>query len=59
MPRYVREERIAERPSQGPNHVRVDNEMRGCLKEFFDQKLLTDVATVYWSRIETKPSSKA
>ena len=26
--RYVREGRIAERPRRGPNHVRVDNEMR-------------------------------
>ena len=26
--RHVREGRIAERPREGPNHVRVDNEMR-------------------------------
>ena len=30
--RYLREERIAERPRGGANHVRVDDEMRNCKK---------------------------
>ena len=41
--RYVREGIIAERPRGGPNHVRVDNEMRGF--EHFERKLLTDSHT--------------
>ena len=31
--RYLRKERIAERPRGGANHVRVDDEMRNCLNE--------------------------
>ena len=37
--RYVREGKIAERP-QGPNHVRVDNEMRDCLNEILSENCL-------------------
>ena len=40
MPRYVREERIAERPREGPKHVRVDNEMTGCLNEISNENCL-------------------
>ena len=38
--RYVREGRIAERPRGGPNHVRVDNEMRDCLNEILNENCL-------------------
>ena len=38
--RYVREGRIAERPRGGPNHVRVDNEMRDCLDEILNEYCL-------------------
>jgi len=38
--RYVRERRIAERPHGGPNHVRVDNEMRDCLNEILNKNCL-------------------
>ncbi|XP_068701076.1 uncharacterized protein [Montipora foliosa] len=38
--RYVREGRIAERPRGGPNHVRVDNEMRDCLNDILNENCL-------------------
>ena len=38
--RYVREGRIVERPRGGPNHVRVDNEMRDCLNEILNENCL-------------------
>ena len=38
--RYVREGRIAERPRRGPNHVRVDNEMRDCLNDILNENCL-------------------
>ena len=38
--RYVREGRIAERPHGGPNHVRVDNEMRDCLNDILNENCL-------------------
>ena len=38
--RYVREGRIEERPRGGPNHVRVDNEMRDCLNEILNETCL-------------------
>ena len=38
--RYVREGRIAKRPRGGPNHVRVDNEMRDCLNEILNENCL-------------------
>ena len=38
--RYVREGRIAETPRGGRNHVRVDNEMRVCLNEIFNENCL-------------------
>ena len=38
--RYVTEGRIAERPRGGPNHVRVDNEMRDCLNENLNEHCL-------------------
>ena len=37
---YVREGRIAERPRGGPNHVRVENEMRDCLNEILNENCL-------------------
>ena len=38
--RYVREGKIAERPRGGPNHVRVDNEMRDCLNDILNENCL-------------------
>lgn len=38
--RYVREGRIAERPSGGPSHVRVDSEMRDNLNEILNENFL-------------------
>ena len=42
--RYVREGRIAERPRGGPNHVRVDNEMRECLNDILNENCLPTLA---------------
>ena len=44
--RYVREGRIAERPPGGPNHVRVDNEMRDCLNDILNENCLLTLAQI-------------
>ena len=44
--RYVREGRIAERPRGGPNHVRVDNEMRDCLNDILNENRLLTLAQI-------------
>ena len=43
MARYVREERIAERPRGGQNNVRVDEEIKECLSDLV--KLHSDTVT--------------
>ena len=56
--RYVREGRIAERPRGGPNHVRVDNEMRDCLNEILNENCLltlTQVNQELRQRLPRKP----
>ena len=44
--RYVREGRIAERPREGPNHVRVDNEMRDCLNDILNENCLLTLTQI-------------
>ena len=44
--KYVREGKIAERPHGGPNHVRVDNEMRDCLNEILNKNCLLTLMQV-------------
>ena len=44
--RCVREGRIAERPRGGPNHIRVDNEMRDCLNYIFNENCLLTLAQI-------------
>ena len=56
--RYIREGRIAERPRGGPNHVRVDNEMRDCLNDILNENCLLTLTQLNQLRIETTPSSK-
>ena len=38
--------RIAERPRGGPNHIRVDNEMRDCLNYIFNENYLLTLAQI-------------
>ena len=56
--RYVREGRIAERPPGGPNHVRVDNEMRDCLNDILNENCLLTCIGTDRPRIKTAPSGK-
>ena len=44
--RYVPERRIAERLRGGPNHVRVDNEMRDCLNDILNENCLLTLAQI-------------
>ena len=44
--RYVRKGRIAERPRGGPNHVRVNNEMRDCLNDILNENCLLTLAQI-------------
>ena len=56
--RYVREDRIAERPRGGPNHVSVDNEMRDCLIKILNENCLltlTQLNQELRQRLSRKP----
>ena len=58
--RYVREGRIAERLRGGPNHVRVDHEMRDCLNEILNENCLltlTQLNQELRQRLLRKPRS--
>ena len=48
--RYLREVRIAERPREGANHVRVDYEMRNCLHDIINDNCLLTLAPAIHDR---------
>ena len=48
--RYVRKRRNAKRPRGGPNHVRVDNEMRDCLNDILNKNCLLTLAQINQDR---------
>ena len=44
--RYIREGRKAERPQGGPNHQRVDNQIRDCLNDILNENRQLTLAQI-------------
>ena len=49
--RHVRKRRIAERSRGGPNHVRLDNEMRDCLNDILNENCLLTLAQINQEKV--------